>query len=836
MFVKKILLHCFLFNVILCVGDTLLHAQDKPVSRVTGVVTDAATKEPLPGATIRISQLGAVSNIEGRYTIERVPQGEIELTATFTGYQSETVRATLGETELSINFQLKIANIEKNEIEVLGYQNRQLKEDTRTGVIRIEASQIKTMPGGAEDLMRSMQAMPGVGSVNDLSSQLVIRGSAPSQNLTIIDNIEFFSPYKLYGAFSVFNPDIVSNVNLITSSFPAKYGDRLSAVLDVANRSGTINSFFNGTVNLNTYYANVSAEGKIPTPYKGSSWIAAFRRSYIEYISYPLAKLIDPSYKNTADEIPNTTDFQLKADFSISAEHIIQFSGIITADYLNADDITKKFGVNWFFVPESRGMQNTLSFNTYYYNTELEYRRNIVDVNYPTLVNYEELYSMAKVSLAKYSLKDAFVFDEIENHVFEFGIGVDYFHNDVNALVSANASKSKALDLQYGQGADRTALTGKSVGNFGYWRSHLYAQDKIKLFSNKLFLEPGIRLDYFGLMNKFYVSPRFNFSYELAEETILRGGAGLFYQSPGYEKLISGTAFIDFTSIDPNSLPNLSAERAIHIAASVEHTFDKRWSLKGEGYIKWMNELIDQNTNPASMPQTNYLGGDPYSPNSWRVSSLNETYYIRTAELTNKGSGLAYGFDVFLMKKATRKTMEDFFDRLDGWISYSFGISKLTNSESNSYFSNYDQTHSVSFVLSYRILDWLIVGGQLKVATGVPFTRLELKPRLADNKRIATSPTGRTLFDLVYKQGTQNADRYPTYIRLDVRVVALAKIFDATCVFYLDVINVLNNHNILKYEYNGTATTSSTENPIAATLNPIRMIPLVPGFGATIKF
>ena len=114
----------------------------------------------------------------------------------------------------------------------------QQQNDTRTSLIDLNPRNAKILPGAAEDVFRTLQSLPGILAPNDFSSQLIVRGSGPDQNLIMMDDIEIFNPYRLYGVVSMFNPDAVSDVNLISGGFPAKYGDRLSAVLDVTNREG----------------------------------------------------------------------------------------------------------------------------------------------------------------------------------------------------------------------------------------------------------------------------------------------------------------------------------------------------------------------------------------------------------------------------------------------------------------------------------------------------------------------------------------------------------------------------------------------------------------------
>jgi len=163
------------------------------------------------------------------------------------------------------------------------------------------------LPGAAEDVFRTLQSLPGVLAPNDFSSQLIVRGSGPDQNLIILDDVEVFNPYRLYGVVSMFNPDAVDNVNLISGGFPAKYGDRLSAVLDVTNKEGTTTKALAGNVNISIVDANLVLEGRNPFNLRGS-WLFNTRRTYYDLIIEPFVKSAGLVDDNTS--FPNFYDLR----------------------------------------------------------------------------------------------------------------------------------------------------------------------------------------------------------------------------------------------------------------------------------------------------------------------------------------------------------------------------------------------------------------------------------------------------------------------------------------------------------------------------------------------
>jgi len=219
---------------------------------------------------------------------------------------------------------------------------------------------------------------------------LIIRGSGPDQNLIIMDDVEIFNPYRLYGLVSMFNPETLSDISLITGGFPSKYGDRLSAVLDVTNREGITGKNFKGLTNINIANANLIFEGQNPFNIPGS-WIVSTRRTYYDLIIGPFARKAGLITEDSS--FPNFEDLQFKWAFGPFAKHKWAFgpfakhkffvNGIFskdavdivpgkdrnTPDSVQVNDVTKNDVVSfsWQFLPSnSFASKTTLS---WYRNT-----------------------------------------------------------------------------------------------------------------------------------------------------------------------------------------------------------------------------------------------------------------------------------------------------------------------------------------------------------------------------------------------------------------------------------------------------------------------------------
>ena len=296
-----------------------------------GRLTDKGSGVPGVNIVLQKTSFGTQSNQDGSYEIKSIPTGAYTLRFSAIGYETVLKDVTITAGTQTLNLEMKPSVFVTDEVEVVG-QRRQKQEDPRVSVINLRPENARVQPGAVQDVLRTLQSLPGVLAPNDFTSQLVIRGSGPDQNLIIMDDVEIFNPYRLYGVISMFNPEAVSEISLITGGFPAKYGDRLSAVLDVTNREGPRNTYFKGNVNASIVDANLVLEGKNPLNIPGS-WIVNSRRTYYDLIVEPFVKKAGLVDENTS--FPNFYDFQAKLVFGPFGGNRFILDGIISRDGVN---------------------------------------------------------------------------------------------------------------------------------------------------------------------------------------------------------------------------------------------------------------------------------------------------------------------------------------------------------------------------------------------------------------------------------------------------------------------------------------------------------------------
>ena len=261
------------FTILLTVSNAYpSDLNDSTATIISGTVSSDEDKR-LDKVLVRIfgsaGSFDTFTDSDGNFSSE-VNSGKYTITVRLPGYDAyeyKNLYINKGEKkELEIYLIEKIVSTAEIEVEGI-FKQRQ--EDLRTSLINIKPQYVKNLPGAVEDVLRTLQSLPGVTSPNDFTSQLIIRGSGPDQNLIVMDDVEVFNPYRLYGLVSMFNPETLNDITLITGGFPAKYGDRLSAVLDVLNREGDRSKSLSTIVNASISNANIIVNGKNPLSIPG---------------------------------------------------------------------------------------------------------------------------------------------------------------------------------------------------------------------------------------------------------------------------------------------------------------------------------------------------------------------------------------------------------------------------------------------------------------------------------------------------------------------------------------------------------------------------------------
>ena len=246
---------------------------------IYGVVSDSLTKQRIPFANITIvgTSRGAASNNIGFYLIPKLQPGTYDVAASVMGFTRIVKRVTLRENQsVEIDFQLPSTSIEVQEVVVSGTRKTQQLE-VSTSLHVLDKQDIKMIPAAAQpDLLQSLKILPGIVSTSDVSSKFFVRGGAGDQNLFLFDGIRVYYPFHALGIYSVFNPEVVDNVEVYTGAFPPGFGGRLSSVINVFSRDGRADR-----VSARTQINFLSTEAEVEGPaFENASWLLDGRKSF----------------------------------------------------------------------------------------------------------------------------------------------------------------------------------------------------------------------------------------------------------------------------------------------------------------------------------------------------------------------------------------------------------------------------------------------------------------------------------------------------------------------------------------------------------------------------
>ncbi len=790
----------------------------------------------------------AFSDENGKYRIG-LESGTYTITVNHVGYSPYQYKnlSLNGVSSKTVDIYLIEKTVSTEEIEVEGVFN-QRQDDLRTSIYNINPQNVKMLPGAVEDVLRTLQSLPGVTAPNDFSSQLIIRGSGPDQNLIVMDDVEIFNPYRLYGLISMFNPETLNDITLITGGFPAEYGDRLSAVLDVKNRQGNRTYPLGGIINTSISNANIILEGKNPFSLPGS-WLVSSRRTYYDLIVGPFAKkagLISddssfPSFRDLQFKLvvgqTGKSNFIANGVFSNDGVDIIPGKDNKSPDSIAVTDVTKNdmLSFAWHYFPKKNFVSKTTL--SWYRNTgDNDFNSELLDPlidgeNYTPGqrdslrqigallgLQFNSRYTFRKFSLGNKS----YITNKFSQQ--EFGGGVDVVRTDLNYNIVIDEKLRAFINSIPSASAFNDNFSLQGEDNI---RAYLYGQSMFKAGS-KLFIQPSLRFDYFQIIRTPYLAPRINLGFAVNPITTVRASAGIYYQSPGLEKLVDGRTFFDLTNAAEDGL---KAERAIHFILGIDRWIDNQWFFKAEGYYKKFDNLIEQ--EKLTGYKYKYTLEDPSRTDpeyvrdyeNWIRSSQKLPYDSLTTKPVNAGSGDAYGFEVSLEKKYVSNQT-----RLSGYINYSLSYSNR-NKYGIEYPYRFDQRNVLNLVLNYRTLSWLELGMRFSLASNFPVTSpVGITPRVVGDS-IAVNPiTGDVIFNLDFG-GIENQykDKKPVYQRFDFRATAYTNFWSADWAFYIDVINVLNTKNVLGYDY-------SISSDLRVKRRTIGMFPILPTIGVNVKF
>ena len=547
---------------------------------VSGFVREAASGEPLPYANVYLegSDLGAASGDRGYYYIGSVPAGDYEVVASFVGYASARAPVSVTEGEdVKLNLDLDRGEVKVDEV-VVSAERAIFEREVEVSVTRLETKQLQIMPrvGGEVDLLRTVQLLPGVITTSDFSNKLYIRGGSPDQNLILLDGITVYNPSHLFGIFSPFVPEAVSDVTLLAGGFPAEYGGRLSSVLDITTKEGNSKKY-TGLGSASIIAAKAVAEGPIPN----GSFLAAARRTYLPDILLQAFGVEGVGYYFY--DLLGKVNYEVTPDFRLTA------AGLFAEDVLNFSD------------PDDPDLlQARLGWG----NRGFSLHGNVI-IN-PTL------YGEALVSWSNLHAGFDVVFEGTDTARIDSDLTDCLFKTDFTWYASDRhtldiGAEARYLEMENGAEFDTFGF-GRSTDN---WPLAVYLSDKWDIVPERLFLKPGLRYAFYSRGSKHELEPRLGIKYRPGKNTALSASVGRFTQPL---VTLNSTdpifAIYDVWQAVPERFPSPSA---LHFIAGVEQWLKRDVIFEFETYYKDYDDLLETRYGEFFTPAESLLAAAGYS-------------------------------------------------------------------------------------------------------------------------------------------------------------------------------------------------------------------------------
>lgn len=647
---------------------------------ISGYIDDKGSGEKLMGAYIYDikSGKGTTSNTYGFYSLT-LPKDSINLKISYIGYGTRFMDIYL-KNNLIQNISLQ-SSIQLDEVEISGSKGEKIEQKTQMSKIVIPIEQIKSTPAlfGEVDVLKILQLLPGVQSGAEGTSGLYIRGGSPDQNLVLLDNVPIYNVSHLLGIFSVFNADALKDVNLIKGGFPARYGGRLSSVIDINMKDGNLKEF-HGAGSIGNITSKLMLEG--PIVKDRASFLISGRRSYMDLFLKPLIKLTEGGENIGLDLY--FYDLNAKLNYRINAKNRLFLS------YYGGNDVygtsykeeNNKFyaGINWGNQIGALRWNFQLSPKLFINTTAtLSYFKSNVTTQFSEIQNNEEQNFSAKYlsGINDLGLKIDFDYIPHPNHYIKFGVNT-INHTYKPGAIGINASlENVKLDTLIGY-ATQTPLEYSA-----------FMEDEMAI--GKLKINLGLHGSAFDTKKNFYysVQPRIGINFLINNKLALKASYATMKQ---YVNLLTSESITTPLDLWVPCTDNIKPQTSWQTALGVATTFNKDIEFSIEGYYKEMKNVL------SYLPGSSFFNGD-FGETDWESK-------------VTQGKGLAYGMELLLQKKLGKFT---------GWIGYTLAWNWRQFDQINGgkrYPFKYDRRHDFSIVGTYRVNKKFVISADWVFSTG----------------------------------------------------------------------------------------------------------------------
>lgn len=746
-------LYLFLFLIVF----QGIYAQNK--FTISGYINEKGSKENLPGVTVYVPKLkvGTASNNYGFFSIT-LPKDSVEIIFSYVGFKAQKLNLYLDK---SVSINIELGGVDLQEVTVSAEQTKRVSQETQMSTVDIPIEQIKQIPAlmGEKDVLKVIQLMPGVQKGSEGSAGIYVRGGGPEQNLIILDEAPVYNANHLFGFFSVFNGDALKSVELIKGGFPARYGGRLSSVIDLQMKDGNKEKI-HGEAGIGLIAARLTLEG--PIIKDKCSFLISGRRTYIDALIYPFlpkdGKLGYYFY-----------DMNAKINYVFNDKNRLYLSGYFGQDefYLKTKvaNTESMSGIYW------GNATSTLRWN-HLFNSRLFSNLSFIFTNYKLGIENQQkygndYYNLKYVSnIRDFGIKYNFDFIPAPNHYIRFGTNATWHHFIPQALVIKasdpnNEFNNKALAVDTYEGG-------------------VFIEDDWRMTS-KLKMNIGFRLSAFSSKgnNFFNPEPRASLRYLLGNDFSLKGSYAMMNQ---YLHLLSNTGVglpTDLWVPATNKVkPQQSQQVALGLAKDLP---SKNITITVEGYYKWMKNVLNYKEGASFLNVVD--NSNTETQNDWQTKVVS-------------GTGLSYGAEFLIQKKVGKFT---------GWIGYTLSWTWLQFDSLNfgeRFPARYDRRHDISVVGIYKINDHITLSATWVYGTGnaitLPIASYGVEQHTVPGVQ-QSQPGGGWPYSVTGDYGKKNSFRMSPYHRMDIGIQFHKKLKRCVRTFEFSVYNVYSRQNPFFY-------------------------------------
>ncbi|WP_374048118.1 TonB-dependent receptor domain-containing protein [uncultured Parabacteroides sp.] len=743
----------------------ILKRKPKQVT-VSGFVRDAKSAESLIGASVyeAHTRMGTASNNFGFFSLT-LPAGEIKIQASYIGYGSLVYDLEELDRDTTLAIDL-VPTASLQEVVVTGAANsKQSVLSTQMGALEIDQKTINATPVmfGEADIIKTLQLTPGVSAGTEGTAGMYVRGGNVDENLFLIDGNPVYQINHIGGVFSAFNSEAISGMDFFKAGFPARYGGRLSSVVDVHTKEGNMREY-HGSATLGLISGNLNLEG--PIIKDRTSFQIALRRTWLDVLTAPAIAITNGIIKKDGSKVRGRYafhDLNLKINHRFSdrsrmylslynGNDVLKGGG---SDFSTSDDEKEKFrddtdiSLRWGNLMATAGW-------TYVFNNQLFGKVSGVFTRYHSKLKNTEKYvngeegddeyyntfneTSTQTGIMDVGLRTSFDYLPLASHHIRFG-GDYLLHRFRPEYNEAASSETNIQD---------TTRIGKVFANDLLWahEAGVFAEDDWTL-SSTLKLNAGVRFSLFNIQNKTYagLEPRASFRWLMKDDLSFKASYARMNQ---YVHLISNS----FISLPTDAwMPVTRTLKPLvsdQVSAGFYYSLNKEYNFSLEGYYKRMNNLLE------------YRDGHTFTPS-----------FQNWEKKMTSGKGRSYGAELMAHKET---------GRLTGWVGYTLSWSDRKFPELNKgerYPARFDNRHKLNIVAMYKITPKVELSAAWSFASG-NHTTLSLESyKKSEYPDLGLPPdeyyggaygsTSDYLGNIDYYEGRNNY-QLPSYHRLDLAI------------------------------------------------------------------